>query len=294
MLSPRRVLPTLSIWLCGTAACLAQTADSPDRPVWSGLVTTSPALWCGIFIAALVSLTLWLQALFLLRRSGINPSGFLDAFSHAIRAGNYQEAWETCNRWRQAILPRILQSALERIGQGREPVEARLVDRARLERRNFDLMLWSMVGSSVIAAIFCLLNSMAEMHVAGSTALSVQGSRAPALAAGNIAVLIGLAIALVIPPLAAFFLLHTKTVRILEEAREQGSQLIASLPYEEIEGVRIGADFNAGSMLGETEIAPSKQLQVSRELTTLCPSCNGPINPTRNACPHCGQLFIWT
>jgi hypothetical protein len=294
MLSPRRVLPTLSIWLCGTAACLAQEAGSTARPAWSGLVTTSPALWCGIFIAALVSFTFFLQSLFLLRRGGINPSGFLDAFSHAIRAGNYQEAWETCNRWRQAILPRILQSALERIGQGRGPVETRLEDRARLERRNFDLMLWSMVGGGVIAAIFCLLTALAEMQAAGSTALSVQGARAPALAAGNIAVLIGLAIALAVPPLAAFFFLHTKTVRVLKEAREQGSQLIASLPYEEIEGLRIGADFNAGSMLGETEIAPSKQLQVSRELTTLCPSCNGPINPTRNACPHCGQLFIWT
>ncbi|HVE15679.1 MAG TPA: hypothetical protein VNB29_03040, partial [Chthoniobacterales bacterium] len=214
MLSPRRVLPTLSIWLCGTAACLAQTADSPDRPVWSGLVTTSPALWCGIFIAALVSLTLWLQALFLLRRSGINPSGFLDAFSHAIRAGNYQEAWETCNRWRQAILPRILQSALERIGQGREPVESRLAEESRRELRHISVLLWCMLCGAVIAAALCVASMSAQMREVASAAMSPNAPRAFAFAMGDIAVLAALAVALILPPAAAWFWLRTRAGRL--------------------------------------------------------------------------------
>jgi biopolymer transport protein ExbB len=294
MLPPRRVIATLSIWFSGMAICPAQEAGSAARSAFSTLFDGAPLAWVLIFIAAIATIALLIQSVFVLQNGRISPTAFIEAFKHATQSGNYQEAWETCQRWRQSALARMLQPALERIGQGREPVEARLAEQCRTERRRILAQLWCMLGGAIAVAVFCVIAMMVEMHAVDSAAMSARAPRALALAVGDMAVLAALAAAALIPASVLWFLLRARAELRLQAAGEQGQQLIAALPYEEIEGVRIGQDFNAGTMLGDAGDAPAGRLQVSTELTTLCPSCNGPINSSRNFCPHCGQLFTWS
>jgi hypothetical protein len=151
-----------------------------------------------------------------------------------------------------------------------------------------------MLGGAATAAALCLIAMMSEMHAVAFASMSPNSPRALAFAAGDAAMLGALAVAVLLPAVVSWFRLRARAGRLLQAAAEQGVQLIATLPYEEIEGVRIGRDFHAGTILGESGDAPVSRLQVSRELTTLCPSCNGPINSSRSSCPHCGQLFAWS
>jgi hypothetical protein len=290
----RRVCCTLLTWLSGMAACFAQEASSPARSAWSTLFDGTPMVWGCIFIALIVTAALLIQLIFVLGKNRIDPPAFIDAFTHAIQAGNYQEAWETCRRWRQSALARMLQPALERIGQGREPAEVRLEEESRKELGNIRAQSWCMFGGAATAAAFCLAAIGLEMHSVTSAAPSPHAPRALALAVGDSVVLAAVAFAALVPAIALGMSLRTQATKLLRGAEEEGRRLIAMLPYEEIEGLRIGLDFNAGTMLGDAESTPSQRLHVSRELTTLCPSCNGPINSTRDACPHCGQLFTWS
>lgn len=294
MFPPRRVAFLLMIWLSGMAACPAQEVHSSVRPEWTSLIDGAPIPWAGIFIAVIVGAALLIQTAFTLRRAGVNPAGFVEAFSLATQAGNYQEAWETCVRWRQTALARMLRPALERIGQGREPVEARLSEQARREQGHILFLLGCVLGCAAVAVISCMIAMMTDMHSVALAAMSPDGPRALALALGNMAILAAAAIAVPIPALVSCFILRARANELLPAAGEQGALLISALPYEEIEGVRIGQDFHAGTMLGDADGAPGKRLQVSKELTTLCPSCNAPVNSTRDFCSNCGQLFTWT
>jgi biopolymer transport protein ExbB len=74
--------------------------------------------------------------------------------------------------------------------------------------------------------------------------------------------------------------------------------MMEDLPYEEIQGLKIGDEFNAGvtgaeeGVVGTEEASQSRK--VSMALTTNCPVCNGAIQPGQNPCPHCGATLDWS
>jgi biopolymer transport protein ExbB len=65
--------------------------------------------------------------------------------------------------------------------------------------------------------------------------------------------------------------------------------LVQDIPYDELEGVHIGENFNAGA--GAAVMGGARK--VSMALTTNCPVCNGSVTPGNNPCPHCGATLDW-
>jgi hypothetical protein len=188
----------------------------------------------------------------------------------------------------------MLQPSLERLGQGRDEVEIRLAEEGRRELRRFSVQLWCLLGVAIVAGGLAAVGAVAELRSAGGAAWAAGAVRAPALAAGNAAVFAALGLAVLIPAAVVWPWLRDRVEILLGEANEQGLQLVAGLPYEDIEGLRIGREFDAGTILGDSGAGQTGRLKVSMELTTRCPSCNGPINFTRDSCPHCGQLLSWS
>jgi hypothetical protein len=294
MLSPRRVPPALTIWLAATGAAMAQ--ETPvARPPWTTLADASPLLWGLVLIATIIAATLLVQLVFVLRRNRMAPQKFIDALRNTILGGNYQEAWETCHRWGQTSLGRMLQPALERIGQGRERVEARFTEEQQRERQHLDRLQWAMLGVAGVVVLLCIAGVAMRLHAIGASSMAADGPRAATLAWGDAAMFAAFAIAVAVPVTVAWSWFRSQSALLLREAGEQGLQLVAALPYEDIEGVRIGRDFHAGTLLGgDADLGQTGRLQVSKELTTQCPTCNGPINSSRTTCPHCGQLLAWS
>jgi hypothetical protein len=127
-------------------------------------------------------------------------------------------------------------------------------------------------------------------------ATATPGPRGAALAAGDAAMLAAFAAGVAIA--AGIFGVWSlrRGRREFAAAQERAAQMLSVLPYEEIAGLRIGRDFDAGSLLDEGEPISNAtgRLVVSRALTNTCPTCNSPINPTHRACPHCGKPLEWT
>ncbi len=287
---------TIPAWLLGASIAAAQTPTAlGESPAWSSFADAAPRLW-GIFLVAIIlTLALLVQLSFVLRSRRIDPPALTEALERSIQAGNYQEAWEACHRWRQTLLGRMLQPALERIGQGRDAAETRIADEARREARHFQILFWCLWGGLLLVGTLCLVGIDSLRQAVAQGAMSPDAPRLAALATGDAALLAGLAIAVVVPAFSIGWWLRARSRLSLQAASERGRGLIAALPYEEIEGLRIGRDFHAGTILGEpVGLGQTGRLQVSKELTTQCPSCNGPINSSRTSCPHCGQQLAWS
>lgn len=262
--------------------------------VWTTLIDSAPLMWAVVLVAIIVVFALLGQLVFVLRRNRVAPAGMVEALGAAIHSGNYQEAWEISYRRSETALGRMLQPALERIGQGRDSVETRFAEESKRERHHLAGLLWLLLGLAATTVALCVTGAWLEVTTVDGAALAPQASRAAALAWGNAAMFVGVALAVAAPVVAAWSSLRARAESLLDDAGECGLQLVAGLPYEDIEGVRIGRDFHAGSMLADGKLEQTGLLQVSRELTTQCPTCNGPINSTRSSCPHCGQLLSWT
>jgi len=292
MSSYRRTPLALAVLLSAATPAFAQ--ETTARSPWSTLADSSPVLWGCVLIAAVIAAALLAQLVFVLRRNRVVPSALIEALGNAIQAGNYQEAWETCYHRSETTLGRMLQPALERIGQGRDRAETRLAEEGDRERRHLAWLLWALLGTAAAAAMLCVVGAWTEMRSIAGAALTSSSPRAAALAWGNAAMFAAFAIAVAVPAGVAWSWLRERAELLLDDAGERGLQLLTGLPYEDIEGVRIGRDFHAGTLLGDSDLGGTGRLQVSKELTTQCPTCNGPINSSRNSCPHCGQLLSWS
>ncbi len=78
---------------------------------------------------------------------------------------------------------------------------------------------------------------------------------------------------------------------MLVNADDKLNQLIEDIPFDELGGVRIGENFEAGA--GAPASGAGRSRKVSVALTTNCPVCNGAIQPGQNPCPHCGATLEW-
>jgi positive regulator of sigma E activity len=276
----------LAIFWFGAAA----SAHAADRSAWAELADSSPVGWGLIVILAILATALATHLLFMLAEGRLAPAELTGALERTIAAGNYQEAWAACADRPQAHLARLLRPALERIGQGHEPVEAHLSNAATRERRMLALLCRALLGAGVAAVLVGMIACIVRL------ATTAPGPRGSALALGDTAMLA--AAALGVATAAGIFgvWLLRRGRREFATAEEWAAQLLATLPYEEIAGLRIGRDFDAGSLLdgGEPIAQTTGRLTVSRALTSTCPSCNSPINPTHRACPHCGKPLEWT
>jgi len=268
----------------------------PSRNLLSQFLDRAPAAWGALLIMGVVTAAFATHLLVTLQERRIAPQALLDALSHAISVGNYQEAWEVCSRWQRAYLARVLGPALERIGQGYEAVEEQLSASTAQERRFLIWMCRGLAISTAACALICLAGIAAGfLDVFASTPPGgALAPRALTHATGDLAVLAAAGFALVAPALGICLWLRFRMARSLAPAEGAAAELVAGLPYEDVEGVRIGKAFDAGSITGElTDAGARGRLRVSRELTTACPICNAPINPSRNPCPHCGTPFEW-
>ena len=76
---------------------------------------------------------------------------------------------------------------------------------------------------------------------------------------------------------------------VIVHADDVVNTLLQDIPYDELSGVTIGENFNAGVQM----VSTGGVRKVSMALTTACPVCNGAVTPGVNPCPHCGSTLDW-
>ena len=89
----------------------------------------------------------------------------------------------------------------------------------------------------------------------------------------------------------AYYIFRNRAQIVIVNAEDRLNGLVEEIPFEELQGVRIGENFSAGEDTPEADKSVSRR--VSMALTTNCPVCNGAITAGQNPCPHCGTTLDW-
>lgn len=292
MLLPRRNARPAAL---GAGFLTVAPLRAADADAWAEGFAAMPGVWGFLALAAIFSAAFAVH-LKLRTREG-RAAREVEEARRALEHANYQEAWTACRRGAAATFARLLGPALERIGQGRDHVEAAIVAGAARERRQFRRLLaaWAVVGLGVPL----LALAVAGARHAGQTRpeTSAQSARELTRADGEFALLAAVALAIAATAAAGLATARRRAHALVAEAETETRTRLQDLAYEDLAGLRIGRDFDAGTLLEEEEAdearAATGRLRVSRTLTTACPRCNAAINASHRACPHCGLVLEW-
>ena len=295
----RRFLPIALFALALVLTCATGLAqDAPEEPakshsVWETIKEGGPlimGIWAAIIGTSITMVTFIIQNIMGLRKDKLAPPPLIAALEQTILSGNYQEAWETCNA-NNNYLANVLKAGLTRLGRGKEAVEGAcaehgLREASVLRTRNSYLSVIGVV-SPMIGLLGTVIGMMGAFAVLGSSGMKDPGALAGKIGEVLLATASGLFIA--IPAFVAYYIFRNTSQMVIVHADDVVNNLLLDIPYDELAGVQIGKNFDAGVGAGQT----GGVRKVSMALTTACPVCNGGVTPGVNPCPHCGATLDW-
>jgi len=297
MKSIRFLSPFVCLLLLSLSAPMALAADggTPENmSIIQTIIHGGPLIimiWMAILGTSMVMLTFIIQLFIVLRDEQLAPSELVASIGNTIQAGNYQEAWEIC-RANKAYIALVLKGALERLGRGKDAVEAALIEHGLREAQILKTKNSYLSVIGVIAPMIGLLGTvigmMGAFAVLGSS--GVADPRSLALRIGEVLMATASGLFIAIPAFIFYYYFRNRATIVLVNADDKLNQLIEDIPFEELSGVRIGENFEAGA--GAPGVSHGSR-KVSMALTTNCPVCNGAIQAGQNPCPHCGATLDW-
>jgi len=266
--------------------------EQQQATIWTTIKEGGPLImfiWICILATSITMVTLVVQNAMTLRKDKLAPPPLIQALQQTIAAGNYQEAWATCNANRN-YLANVLKAGLTRLGRGKDAVEAALAEHGLreatlLRTRNSYLSVIGVV-SPMIGLLGTVIGMMGAFAVLAGSGISDPRQLSGKISEVLLATASGLFIA--IPAFVAYYIFRNVSQMCIVHADDVVNTLVSDLPYEELQGVQIGANFDSGA-----PIAAGGARKVSMSLTTNCPICNGAVTPGANPCPHCGSVLDW-
>jgi biopolymer transport protein ExbB len=259
------------------------------------------AIWLAILGTSVTMVTFVIQNLISLRKEKLAPSSLVNALHESLAAGNYQQAWDTCNTSTN-YLANVLQAGLTRLGRGKEAVEDAIAEHSLREAqvirtRNSYL---SVIG--VISPMIGLLGTVIGMMGAFATlgASGISDPRGLATSIGEVLMATASGLFIAIPAFIFYYIFRNRSQMVIVHADDMINQLIADIPFDQLEGVHVGE--NAGAVPARTPAAPRMPAAMvdrdprrlsSNLQTTKCPNCNGLIVAGQNPCSHCGATLDW-
>ena len=273
----------------------AGAAAAPkERNVLQTILSSGPlgmAIWVAILGASVTMVTFVIQNILTLRNDRLAPPPLVDSLRQVLSDGNYQEAWEICNANRN-YLANTLKAGLERVGRGKDVFDSALAEHGlreaqMLRTRNSYLSVIGVV-SPMIGLLGTVIGMMGAFTVLGSSGIGDPRALAGKIGEVLLATASGLFIA--IPAFVSYYIFRNRAQMVIVNAEDRLNSLVEEIPFEELQGVRIGPNFSAGQGAVSTD---DESRRVSMALTTACPVCNGSISPGQNPCPHCGSTLAW-
>ena len=271
----------------GTATGGVPQVTFSDMIVKGGFVM----IFLGIASVCMVWFTI--EGFISLRVAKLAPPALVARLKEAFKAGNYQEAWNICKA-NKCFLSNVLGNGLERVGRNKDAVEFIVEETAVRESNDLKTNTTYLSVIGVVSPMIGLTGTVWGM-IGAFNALGANGISDPKALAGKIgevliATMSGLVVA--VPAVIFFYILRSRAQSAILHAESQVYRLLDDVPYEQLSGVRIGADFGTGSSKSSSARAGVSQ-KVSRNVTTNCPSCNAPITVGTTPCPNCGTVLDW-
>ena len=248
-------------------------------------------IWLCIVGTSVTMVTFIIQNIMSLRQDKLAPPPLIQALQQTLSAGNYQEAWATCAA-NKNYLANVLKAGLTRLGRGKEAVEDAVAEwglreATALRTRNSYLSVIGVI-SPMIGLLGTVIGMMGAFAVLGTSGMKDPGALAGKIGEVLLATASGLFIA--IPAFVAYYVFRNVSQMCIVHADDVVNNLLLDIPFDELAGVQIGENFDAGAPAAGYNPGVRK---VSIALSTACPVCNGEVTPGVNPCPHCGTTLDW-
>jgi len=290
------IVPALALFLSAASAQAQEATKSPDSMnIIQTILHGGPLIvliWICIIGTSVTMMTFIIQLFLQVRDEQLAPKALVESLKNSIHGGNYQEAWEICNA-NKAYLSAVLAGALERVGRGKDAVENALIEHGLREAQTLKTKNSYLSVIGVIAPMIGLLGTvigmMGAFAVLGSSGVS--DPRALALRIGEVLMATASGLFIAIPAFIFYYYFRNRMTIVLVNTDDKLNRLLEDIPFEELSGIRIGENFEAGA--GAPSADAGQSHKVSMALTTNCPLCNGAITPGVTPCPHCGGALEW-
>jgi len=253
-------------------------------------------IWLAIVATSIIMVTFIIQLFLQVRRQSLAPKPLVTALDESLRAGNFQEAWETCRANPKTYIASVLGGALERIGRGKDATEASLIELGIRESQAFKTRnsYLSVIGviSPMIGLLGTVIGMMGAFAVLGQSGVS--DPRKLAMSIGEVLLATASGLFIAIPAFIFYYYFRNRINDATVYADSELNHLVEDIPFDEVRGMRIGENFSAGDGL-TAGAAPGAKVshKVSMQLTTNCPVCQTAIVPGQNPCPGCGTTLDW-
>ena len=120
-------------------------------------------IWLAIIATSMVMVTFIIQLFLQVRHQNLAPKPLVAALDESLRAGNFQEAWETCRQNSKVYIAAVMGGALERLGRGKDAVETAVIELGIRESQVFKTRNSYLSVIGVIAPIIGLLGTVIGM-----------------------------------------------------------------------------------------------------------------------------------
>lgn len=289
-------LPILILTVFPAVAAEADAgAPAENHSILQTIIGGGPLIimiWLAILGTSVTMVTFIIQLFLTLRDDVLAPPALVASLQNSISAGNYQEAWEICKA-NKSYLTGVLVGVLERLGRGKDAAETAIIDHGQREAQLLRTKNSYLSVIGVIAPMIGLLGTvigmMGAFAVLGSTGVS--DPRQLAMRIGEVLMATASGLFIAIPAFIFYYYFRNRTGIVIVNADDKLNRLIEDIPFAELEGIKIGENFEAGA--GAPTAGASNSRKVSMALTTNCPVCNGAIQAGQNPCPHCGATLDW-
>lgn len=292
-------LPALLLTLMAATARAEETAPAESTSIIETILHGGPLIimiWLAIVGTSMVMVTFVIQLFLQVRRQSLAPGPLVNALDESLRAGNFQEAWETCRANPKTYIAAVLGGALERIGRGKDATEASLIELGIRESQTFKTRnsYLSVIGviSPMIGLLGTVIGMMGAFAVLGQSGVS--DPRKLAMSIGEVLLATASGLFIAIPAFIFYYYFRNRISDATVYADSELNHLVEDIPFDEVKGMRIGENFSAGDGIAVAHSAQAKlSHKVSMQLTTNCPVCQTAIVPGQNPCPGCGTTLDW-
>lgn len=295
----RTLTPVILTLLATASAARAAEGEAPESTSIIQMILHGGPLiimiWIAIVATSMVMVTFIIQLFLQGRRTAMAPKPLVEALDASLRAGNYQEAWQTCKENSKIYICGVLGGTLERIGRGKDATETALIELGIRESQVYKTRNSYLSVIGVIAPMIGLLGTvigmMGAFAVLGQSGVS--DPRKLALSIGEVLLATASGLFIAIPAFISYYYFRNRITDATVYADSAINRLIEDIPFEEVQGLRIGEDFSAGDGISRAGEEAKTSHKVSMQLTTNCPVCQTPIVPGNNPCPGCGTTLDW-
>jgi biopolymer transport protein ExbB len=301
-----RTNPRLLRWLCfitplflAVPAWAEEAAAGGEEPatLLEIIIHGGPliiGIWLSILATSIIMVTFGIKLFLQIQKNKLAPPALVEALGNLIAAGNYQEAWANCDA-NDNYVANVVKTGLERVGRGKEAVgdalaEASLREAQILRAQNSYLSVIGVV-SPMIGLLGTVIGMMGAFGKLGASGIGDPRGLAQSIGEVLTATASGLFIA--IPAFILYYVFRNRIQICIVHGDDQVNRLMMDIPYDELDGIKIGQSFSAGG--GAAPVPSARQSRrVSVALTTNCPVCNGSVTPGVSPCPHCGATLQWS